>query len=344
MIVALFIQKITNIACRKMFIINRIKVAGSYHHLINSGFRILIAVFLISLISCQGGTTRLDETPTRGDIRIIADESFQPLVDAEVTTFTSLYINAKIKPLYKPEFDVINDFMNDSVKVIVTSKKLTDDQIQYLRDSLIIARTTAFAWDALALVTNKENNDTLLTYEDIRNVFLGNITRWNELDRRSKPGDIRVIFDNTKSGNIRYFKELFEIENALPDNFYAVKDNPEVIDFVSKNTDALGIVSVNWISDKDDSLSRSFIKKVNIVAVSERFSSDGTYYRPDQGSIYLKSYPFVREIFFISRETFHGLGAGLIQWATAEQGQKIVLKMGLVPSTMPIRLVQIKTE
>jgi len=339
--VALFIQNITNIACRKMFIINRIKVAGSYNHLIHSGFRILIAVFLIS---CQGGTTRLDETPTRGDIRIIADESFQPLVDAEVNTFTSLYINAKIKSLYKPEFDVINDFMNDSVKVIVTSKKLTDDQIQYLRDSLIIARTTAFAWDALALVTNKENNDTLLNYEDIRNIFLGNITRWNELDQRSKLGDIRVIFDNTKSGNIRYFKELFEIVNALPDNFYAVKDNPEVIDFVSKNKDALGIVSVNWISDKDDSLSRSFIKKVNIVAVSERFSSDGTYYIPDQGSIYLKSYPFVREIFFISRETFHGLGAGLIQWATAEQGQKIVLKMGLVPATMPIRLVQIKTE
>jgi len=327
-----------------MFIINRIKVAGSYNHFINSGFRILIAVSLIYLISCQGGTTRLDETPTRGDIRIIADESFQPLVDAEVNTFTSLYINAKIKSLYKPEFDVINDFMNDSAKVIVTSKKLTDDQIQYLRDSLIIARTITFAWDALALVTNKENNDTLLNYEDIRNIFLGNITRWNELDQRSKLGDIRVIFDNTKSGNIRYFKELFEIVNALPDNFYAVKDNPEVIDFVSKNKDALGIVSVNWISDKDDSLSRSFIKKVNIVAVSERFSSDGTYYIPDQGSIYLKSYPFVREIFFISRETFHGLGAGLIQWATAEQGQKIVLKMGLVPATMPIRLVQIKTE
>jgi len=342
--VTLIKQKFTNIACLRMFIINRIKVAVSYNHFINSGLRILIAVSLISLYSCQGGTTRLDESPTRGDIRIIADESFQPLIDAEVATFTSLYINAKIKPLYKPEYDVINDFMNDSVKVIVTSKKLTDDQIQYLRDSLIIPRTTAFAWDALALVTNKENNDTLINYEDIRNIFLGNVTSWQELDQGSKLGDIRVIFDNTKSGNIRYFKDLFEIENTLPDNFYAVNNNPEVIDFVSKNKDALGIVSVNWISDRDDSLSMSFIKKVNIVALSERLSNDRTYYRPDQGSIYLKSYPFVREIYFISRETFHGLGAGLIQWATAEQGQRIVLKSGLVPATMPIRLVQIKTE
>ena len=54
--------------------------------------------------------------------------------------------------------------MNDSVKVIVTSKKLTDYQIQYLRDTLVIARTTTFAYDALALITNKENKDTLIKY------------------------------------------------------------------------------------------------------------------------------------------------------------------------------------
>ncbi len=70
--------------------------------------------------------------------------------------------------------------------------------------------------------------------------------------------------------------------------------------------------------------------------------TDGYYYRPAQGSIYDKSYPFVREVYMISRETITGLGSGFIQWATAEQGQRIVLKSGLVPATMPIRLVQIK--
>ena len=79
-----------------------------------------------------------------------------------------------------------------------------------------------------------------------------------------------------------------------------------------------------------------------MVAVSQQYVNDGQYYRPYQGSIYDKSYPFVREIYFISRETFAGLGSGFINWACAEQGQRIVLKSGLVPATMPIRLVQIK--
>ena len=121
-------------------------------------------------------------------------------------------------------------------------------------------------------------------------------------------GDISVIFDNNKSGNIRYFKELFEIKDSLGKNFFAVNNNAEVIDFVSRNPDALGIISVNWISDKDDSLTMSFIKKVNVVAVSQQFVNDGNYYRPQQGFIYDKSYPFVREIYLISRETFCRIG------------------------------------
>jgi len=297
---------------------------------------------VVSLVSCRSGNTGLQETPTRGNIKITADESFLPLIDAEVYAFTSLYTNAKIKPQYKPEYDVINDFMNDSVQVIVTSKKLTDDQIQYLRDTLIVPTTITFAYDALALVINKANNDTLIKYDAVRDIFNGKALTWKDIDPRSKLGKISVIFDNTKSGNIRYFKELFEIKTSLPVNFYAVNTNPEVIDFVSKNPDALGIVSVNWISDKDDSTSMSYARKVKIVALSRAFVDDGYYYRPQQGFIYDKSYPFVREIYFISRETFTGLGSGFIQWATAEQGQRIVLKSGLVPATMPIRLVQIK--
>jgi len=338
-----FRKYFANIVSRKLFASIRIKLGR-----INIGFfsvmPALAAVLSLLLFSCRGKTAALDETPTRGNIRIIADESFQPLIDTEVFTFTQLYSNAKIKPLYKPEFDVINDFMNDSVKVIVSSKRLNDDQIQYLRDSLIVARTITFAWDALALVTNKANNDTLINYNDVRDIFRGVKTTWDELDSRSKLRGIRVIFDNTKSGNIRYFKELFGVEGNLPGNFFAVNSNLEVIDFVSRNTDAIGIVSKSWISDKDDAQSNRYIKKVHVAGISKEFINDGSYYRPDQGFIVTKDYPFVREIFLISRETFSGLGSGFIQWVTSQQGQTIVLKSGLAPATMPIRLVQIKTE
>lgn len=297
------------------------------------------------MISCKSrGPKVLDETPTRGNITISVDESFQPIIDTEVYTFTSLYQNAFVKPFYKPEFDVVNDFMDDSVKVMVTSKKLSEDQIQYLKEKLIVVRKVTFAYDALALITNRENLDTLLAYNNVRDIFKGQVKNWKEIDGKSKLGKISVIFDNTKSGNIRYFKELFEITDTLGDNFFAVNSNAEVIDFVSRNPEAMGIISVNWISDLDDPRSRSFLTKVNVLAIAQQFVNDGSFYRPYPGSIADKSYPFIREVYMTSRETFTGLGSGFIQWATGEQGQRIVLKSGLVPATMPIRLVQVKTE
>jgi phosphate transport system substrate-binding protein len=338
--VLLILNFISNIACQSLKM-SLTKLNYRLKMIYPKALLALLSTILISSCGNQGNKV-LDETPTRGNIRITVDESFQPLLDTEVFTFTHLYTSANVKPQYKPEIDVINDYMNDSVKVIVSSKKLTDYQVQFLRDSQIIARTTTFAYDALALVTNKTNRDTLINYAVIKDIFLGKIKNWKDVNPKSKLGDIQVIFDNTRSGNIRYFKELFEIKDTLPDNFFAVKSNPEVIDFVSRNSNAIGIVSVNWISDKDDSLSMSFVRKVNVLAVSQPYLNDGSYYRPYQGSIYDKSYPFVREIYLISRETFSGLGSGFINWACAEQGQRIVLKSGLVPATMPIRLVQIK--
>jgi phosphate transport system substrate-binding protein len=337
------IQKFIIIVCqKKRLIISNVLETKISHNLLSFMWYPVLGSLLL-LASCgEMGKTATNETPTRGNIRIIADESFQPLVETEVYVFTHLYTGAKIKPIFKPEYDVINAFMHDSVKVIVTSKKLTDYQIQSLRDTQIIARTTTYAYDALTLITSHENKDTLLKYNTVKDIFLGKVKNWKDVNEKSKLGDIHVIFDNTKSGNIRYFKELFNIKDSLNKNFFAVNSNAEVINYVSRNPNALGIISVNWISDKNDSLTMSFIKKINVVAISQQYVNDGSYYRPHQGFIYDKSYPFVREIYLISRETFAGLGSGFVNWACAEQGQRVVLKSGLVPATMPIRLVQIK--
>jgi phosphate transport system substrate-binding protein len=305
-------------------------------------FGLSLVLAIILFYSCGSlGKQGVDETPTRGKIKISVDESYQRIIDSQIYAFTSFYPYAQITPSYKPEVDIINDFMNDSVKLIISNKKLTESQVKILRDTLVIVRTTAFAFDALALIVNKTNPDTLLTYKDVKDIFMGQISTWKDINANSNLGKISVIFDNTKSGNVRYFKEKFEITAKLPDNFYAVNNNEEVVKFVSRNPNALGIISVNWISDKDDPKSRMFTDQVRVMAISQPFDYS-SYYLPEQGSIYNKTYPFTREVYLISRETFAGLGSGFVQWVTHDQGQRIVLKSGLVPSVAPIRLIQVK--
>ncbi len=302
-----------------------------------------IAMFAFMAVSCKPkGTATLRETPTSGDIKIVADESFRLIVDAEVDTFLALYNYAKIKPIYKPENELVADFLNDSVKVIVSSWAPSEEQRKVLLDLQTVVRTTVVAYDALALVLHKDNPDSLLTYKNVQDIFTGAITDWKQINPKSKLGTINIVFDNIHSGNIRYFREKFELPDKLGSNFYAVNSNPEVVGYVSESPGALGIISVNWISDEDDSLSLSFLDKIKVAAVSQPYLDESTFYLPVQGSIYDKTYPFVREVNMNSRESFSGLGSGFVSFVAGEKGQRIILKSGLVPATMPIRIIQRK--
>jgi len=306
---------------------------------------LLILVALTVFQGCKNkGTPVMRETPTSGDIRIGADESFRPIIDSEVDTFTALYQYAKVKPVYMPENELVAWFLNDSVKVICSSWVPSDEQRKVLLDIQTVVRTTVVAYDALALVLNKKNADSLLTYKNVHDIFTGAITDWDQINPKSKMGPINIVFDNVRSGNIRYFREQFDLPDQLGPNFYAVKSNPEVIDYVSGSPGALGIVSVNWISDKDDSLSLSLRNKIKIAAVSMPYLDETTFYLPVQGSIYDTTYPFVRKVSMNSRESFSGLGSGFVSFVAGEKGQRIILKAGLVPATMPIRIMQVKSE
>lgn len=305
------------------------------------------ALLVFAIYSCNSSQSPAadDETPTRGKIKIGVDESFTLLSDAELYTFHSFYTNASITPLYKPELDVLNDFLNDSIRIMITARKLTNEEDQYLKSKQIIARTTVIAFDGIAFIVNLKNKDSLIRFNMIKDIFLGNVNTWNQINASNKSGKIKVVFDNNKSANVRFIREKFGIKDSFPKNCYAVNKNDEVVNFVEKNANAIGIVSVNWICDKDDSITRGFLKRIKVVAISSEFNSEGDdFYRPYQAYIYDKSYPFIREVYAINRETFTGLGSGFIQFISGEQGQRIVLKMRMVPSTMPIRLVKVKNS
>ncbi|MBP1670385.1 MAG: ABC-type phosphate transport system, periplasmic component [Bacteroidetes bacterium] len=306
-----------------------------------------LAVLLVALLlaTCKRDPNKvLDETATRGNIKIGVDESFTLLAEAELYVFHSIYQHAQITPLYKPELDVRDDFMNDSVRMMITTRKLTDEEVEFLKAKLINPRTTTIAYDGLAFVVNSRNRDSMLIYNDLKDIFKGRIRNWNQINPSNKAGKIAVVFDNNKSSSVRYIREKFEIQDSLPSYCLAANNNEEVINFVERNVNALGVVAVNWISDKDDSLTNGFLNQVRVVGLSQEFDTEGTYfYKPYQAYIADKSYPLVREVYAINRETFTGLGSGFIKYMSIE-GQRIVLKMGMVPATMPVRLVRTHSE
>ncbi|HNW98616.1 MAG TPA: substrate-binding domain-containing protein [Bacteroidales bacterium] len=305
-----------------------------------------VLIIILFLTSCSGFNKKnntINETPTSGNIKIAVDEAYQLLYDTEIYTFESIYANAKINASYKPEGEAFADFMNDSARIVITNRKLTDTEEKVLMSKQIYPKTVKIAIDALAFIINNDNPDTLLQYEQIADIFSGKINKWNQINPKSLLTELNVVFDNTKSCNTRFIKEKFNLKNDFPKNCFAVNTNSDVISYVEKNKNAIGIISVNWISDKDDSISHEFLKKIKVISVSTPGSIDD-YYKPYPGNIAEGSYPLTRDVYMINRETFTGLGTGFVSFVAGEKGQRIALKSGLVPATMPVRLITIKSE
>jgi phosphate transport system substrate-binding protein len=306
---------------------------------------LFILVFAVPFfISCSSGAKApTDETPTRGNIKIGVDESYQLLLDTEIYTFQSIYKYAKINPVYANEQVIIEMFLKDSLRNIVINRPLTDKEKDYLTSQQYVPRSTKIAYDGLAFIVNTQNPDSLLTYLQLKKIFSGENNTWKTINNKSSIKDMKVVFDNKKSGNVRYLIDKFSLNDSLPPYCQAVSTNAEVVNYVEKNTNAIGVVSVNWISDKHDSISHTFLSKVKVVAVSPIYDEQ-SFVRPYQAYIADQSYPFVREVYYISRETFSGLGSGFASFIAGDQGQRIILKSKLVPATMPLRFVKITNE
>ena len=303
---------------------------------------LLRIAFLLLLISC----TETDkhgqslDSPTSGSITLAADESLRPLVDAEIAAFEGIYPKASINVIYTSERGAIENLLNDSARCIIVTRRLDKDELQTLTNQKVKGMQRTIAKGAIALIINKQNPDTLIRLDDLRNILSGEIKTWNTRQKNAMPLGIEVVFDQPHAGIIRYLKDSLRLFDKLPENFFAVKGNHEVVEYISRNPQALGLIDVSWISDSDDSTANSFLNTIRVMGVS----TDSVYYQPYQAYVAQGQYPLSREVIMISREARTGLASGFLSFIAGEKGQRIVLKSGLVPATMPIRIIEVNHE
>ena len=305
--------------------------------------RIVLPVgLLVSLLSCSNGKTPLDN-PSRGTITVAADESFLPLVTQLTSAYSGIYPDAHFKVVYRPEQQAINMMLHDSARLVFTTRKLTKNERLALDASKVKGATEKIATDGVALIVNRANTDSLITMNELRAVFKGQVKQWSQLKNGNQQSPITLVFDNNNSSNLDFILDTLKTTDVRNLRIFTTKSNREVIDFVRKNPSALGFIGVNWISDSDEPLSVKLAEDLRVMGVSNKVNPAGRsdYFQPFQEDLGMQRYPLRRPVYILSRETHPGLGGGLINYIARDAGSLIVRKLGLWPAVPYNREVNI---
>ncbi|MFW0739149.1 PstS family phosphate ABC transporter substrate-binding protein [Flavobacterium sp. T12S277] len=292
---------------------------------------LVVFVFLFAMCNQKSKNESDKETILKGSIDITVDETIKPIVDDQVAVFEGTYYGAKINVKPKSEAELINDLLNQKAKVVVTTRDLTKEELAKFEKSKINPRVTPFASDAIAFISNKGNNDTLIALKTVIDFMQG------KPDPRIKG----LVFDNPNSSTVRYMKELAKVKDIPAKGVFSFKTNDEVIKFVSENDGMIGVVGVNWLSQPSSNMA-DVMKKINVLSVKGLNSNQ--YYSPTQNDLAEVKYPLARDLFIINCQGYSGLGMGFASFIAGDIGQRIVLKSGLLPIRTPGRKLKIRNQ
>jgi len=321
------------------------------HLLITSAATLLVGA--VAVVSCNGpGSPGAQDTPTSGNVAVSVDETFAPILQAQIDTFAKLYPNAHVQMSFQPEEKVMLDLINDKVKLAVVARKLNAEETADFVKQNIIPRTTRIGIDGLAIVLNRANPDSLLTVAQLADIFTGKTSNWNQISGKKALAAINVVFDANRSSTARYVRDTITRGTALTTRVFAATSNPALLDYVATHPSAIGIVGVNWISDRDDPTAMKFFNKVRVASITSRPNpKPDDFIQPFQ--VYLaektpaqlaehadlQNYPLRRNLYVISREARAGLGTGFASFVAGKNGQLIFQKSGLLPAQMQARII-----
>lgn len=307
--------------------------------------------FILGLLSSCGDSkpkSSRTDTYTSGTITVAMDESFSPLIEEEIQIFELVNPQAKIKPLYTNELEAINLLKKDSVWVAIAARNYRPDEIDNLKKRRMVPVSFPIAYDGLALIVNKENTDTCISVKDFSSILSGKVTKWSDIYSGSKLGNFDVVFDNKNSSTVHYCVD--SILNGKPincPNVSAVKTSAEVINYVEKHKNAIGIIGSNWLNDKRDTTNLTFNKNITVMQVSKLDKATAMNSRkPFQYYFLTGEYPLVRTIYVLLNDPRRGLPTGFGNFISGPKGQMIVLKTGLLPyrGELNIRTVDVREE
>lgn len=308
---------------------------GSSNNMLRSALALISAVLLLSC------SNEKRETLTSGSLTMMTAEDLFPVIGIQATDFQRMYEEVKLTNTSVSAREAFVSLLNDSIHLIVTARSLNDEERAVALKREMEIDSVHIAYDGVAVVVNPKNTLTRITIQELRQLLTGAVPQWSGMKGSGLSSAVVIAMGDPNSGVYEYIKRTVAPDAPFTANLMPCRSTKEVLDLVKEHPNAIGFIGTAWLKSMPEGLHALEIG-------DPRFRRDTTsqvmeYFQPHQAYIYQRLYPLSRTVTVYARNVGKGPGLGFMSFAASSDGQKIIVSNGLVPATMPVRLVQLST-
>lgn len=257
---------------------------------------------MVSLLLCTVSLCGCKKSET--SVIIAGSTSVQPYVEGLVEEFEQHNSGKEIDVQGGGSAAGITAAESGTADIGMSSRNLKDSEIERGLWSVEIAR------DGLAVVVHPENPVKDLTFEQIRDIYAGEITNWNQVG--GSDAKIHLIAREEGSGTRSAFEDLVMTDERITPKAIVQNSNGSVKQLVSNDRYAIGFISLGLVNDKIAAL------ELNGVTASYDNILNG-------------SYELYRPFLFVANSEPTGTAKEFVEFILSDEGQQLLVQKGLVP-------------
>ena len=192
-------------------------------------------------------------------------------------------------------------------------KKEEAQSLKALGDLAAEGSEYVIALDGVAVVVHPTNLVKQLSIEQIRGLFSGRIADWKEVG--GKPGAVRRLARDEKSGTFDTFKSLVMGKDKLAEDARRLEDSAALSDAVAADPHAIGFIGL------------PYVRQAKLVAVADGAAAP---LRPTRLTVATEDYALSRRLFLYVPQNAPALARRFADFALSDAGQQIADKIGFV--------------
>jgi len=248
-------------------------------------------------------------TTMTGSIKVSGSTTVQPIMEAAARNLEAMNTGKlTITVAGGGSGAGLNDTKNGANNIGMSSSSISAEDRQIL-SVFEIAR------DAIAVIAHPSNPVNNLTKEQIKGIFTGAITNWNEVGGANAP--ILVHSRETGSGTLATLEDLLLDREKVVDRATPYASAELLKNAVARDPNGIGFDSIGFVD--------STVKAISVNNV-----------RPSAGTVNNGSYPASRSLYVFTRGTPGNAEAMIIDYLRSLESQSnIVAKEGYVALEKP---------